>query len=58
VVHGLATGNDVPGCASPIVAITFFGGVQLISNGVVGEYIGRIYQEGKHRPIYVIDEIE
>ena len=58
VVHVLVTGNDVPGYPSLIVAITFFGGVQLISIGVVGEYIGRIYQEVKHRPIYVIDKIE
>ncbi|HYP64166.1 MAG TPA: glycosyltransferase family 2 protein [Acidocella sp.] len=47
-------GNKVPGYASLFVAITFFGSVQLISIGVLGEYIGRIYVETKHRPPYLI----
>jgi polyisoprenyl-phosphate glycosyltransferase len=47
-------GNKVPGYASLFVAITFFGSVQLISIGLLGEYIGRIYLETKQRPPYLI----
>ena len=50
----LIFGNEVPGYASIFVAVTFFGSVQLISIGVLGEYIGRIYVETKQRPIYLV----
>lgn len=46
----------VPGFSSTIIAIFFIGGVQLISLGILGEYIARIYDEVKHRPRYVIKE--
>lgn len=49
-------GKDVPGYASLAVLILFFGGVQLISIGVLGEYIGRIFAEAKRRPAYIINE--
>lgn len=49
--HGLA----VPGYASMIVVVLFFGGIQLTSIGVLGEYIGRIYLESKRRPSYIIE---
>lgn len=49
-------GRDVPGYASIMVAVLFFGGVQLISIGVLGEYIGRIFRETKGRPIYVVKQ--
>ncbi len=51
-------GVDTPGYASTMAAILFLGSVQLISIGVLGEYIGRIFMEVKRRPIYVINEIE
>ena len=54
MVRTLVFGNQVPGYASIFVAVTFFGSVQLISIGVLGEYIGRIYMETKQRPVYLV----
>jgi hypothetical protein len=50
----LIFGIDVPGYASLITIILFMGGVQLLGIGVLGEYIGRVYVESKHRPIYLV----
>lgn len=56
IIKTLISGSDVPGYASLMVAVLFMGGIQLMSLGVIGEYIGRIYRETKRRPLYVIGE--
>lgn len=48
----------VPGWASTIISITFLGGVQLLSLGIIGEYISRIINNVRNRPLYVVDEMK
>jgi dolichol-phosphate mannosyltransferase len=55
VVLKLAGAFTVPGWASIVVVTSFIGGVQLVVLGVVGEYVGRIYDETKNRPLYIVD---
>ena len=50
-------GADVPGYASIMVAVLFLGGIQLVSLGVLGEYLARIYEEVKGRPLYVVRDV-
>jgi polyisoprenyl-phosphate glycosyltransferase len=52
----IVRGIDVPGYASIMVAVLFFGGVQLISLGIIGEYLARTYNEAKGRPLYLVRE--
>ena len=53
----LFTGYNLPGYTSTIFAILFLGGVQLIAIGTLGEYIGRIYEQVKGRPLYLIADV-
>ena len=50
------TGNTVPGWTFLSISIWFIGGIQMISIGIIGEYIGKIYQETKRRPRYIVSE--
>jgi len=56
IIRTLVSGIDIPGYASLMVAILFLGGLQLLSLGVLGEYVGRILTETKGRPLYVVRE--
>ncbi len=47
-------GNNVPGWATLVTSVMFFSGVQLLSIGILGEYVGRIFDEVKQRPVYVV----
>jgi len=57
VVKRMLGVDVVKGFTTPTVAILFLGGVQLISIGILGEYIGRVYDEVKARPLYIISEV-
>jgi len=55
IIKTIIFGIDTPGYASTMVMILFFGGIQLLGIGILGKYIGRMYQEIKRRPIYIIE---
>ena len=54
IITALLYGANIPGYASLLVVVLFLGGLNLFAIGVVGEYVSRIYQESKGRPIYLI----
>ena len=57
IIRTLIFGTDVPGYASLMVAVLFLGSIQLIAIGVLGEYLGRVYEEVKQRPLYLIRQM-
>lgn len=57
VFQKLAHINLTPGLSTTVLIVSFFSGIQLLCLGLIGEYIGRIYEEVKGRPMYIIDKI-
>ena len=57
ILQKLFWGIDLPGYATIIVLILFFGSVQLFCIGIIGEYVGRIFEQSKNRPIYIAKEV-
>jgi polyisoprenyl-phosphate glycosyltransferase len=57
IIKKLTYGLNPPGFATTVVAIFFLAGIQLITIGVIGEYVGRIFEEVKRRPLYVIRRV-
>lgn len=57
VLQKIITGIDIPGYATIIVLILFLGSMQLICIGIIGEYVGRTFEQSKDRPVYIAKEI-
>ena len=57
IAISLIVGLSPPGFATLIVAVFFLAGIQLITIGVIGEYVGRIFEEVKGRPLYVVRRV-
>ena len=56
VVRAVFFGIDTPGYTSIMVTVLFMGGINLFSIGIIGQYVARIYDEAKNRPIYLVDK--
>ena len=54
VLRTLTQGVDVPGYASLMIVVLLFGGINMLTLGIMGEYIGRVYTEVKARPLYLV----
>ena len=52
IVKTLVVGDPVQGFPTLLTVILFLGGIQLLSLGIIGEYLGRVYEETKNRPVY------
>ena len=57
VLQKLIAGIDIPGYATIIVLILFLGGMQLLCIGIIGEYVGKTFEQSKNRPVYLAKEV-
>lgn len=57
ILQKIVVGIDVPGYATLIIIILFLGAIQLFCIGIIGEYVGRTFEQSKNRPVYIIKEI-
>ena len=57
LIQKLFWGIDVPGYATIVLLILFFASVQLFCIGIIGEYVGRSFEQSKNRPIYIAKEV-
>jgi glycosyltransferase involved in cell wall biosynthesis len=57
VIEHYVYGHDVPGWATLVTGMMFFSGAQLLSIGILGEYVGRIFDEVKQRPVYLVADV-
>lgn len=58
IAKTLIFGSDLPGYPSLMVVILFLGGIQLTALGIIGEYLGRLFEESKQRPLYLVDKYQ
>ena len=56
IIHAIYTGTQVPGWASVITTIVFFGGLNLMILGIIGVYLSKLFTQSKNRPHYIIKE--
>ena len=56
IVRTLCWGDPVAGYPTLITVLLFVSGVQLMALGVIGEYLGKVFRESKHRPNYIVEE--
>jgi dolichol-phosphate mannosyltransferase len=56
ILHAIYTGTQVPGWASVIAAIGFFGGLNLMILGIIGVYLSKLFTQSKNRPHYIVKE--
>ena len=56
MIKTLIFGTDIKGYPTLLSVIIFLGGIQLLSLGVIGEYLGRIFNEVKNRPLYLVEK--
>jgi glycosyltransferase involved in cell wall biosynthesis len=57
IIQKLIGGIDVPGYATIIVLLLFFSSMQLFCIGIIGEYVGRTFEQSKNRPVYIAKEV-